>query len=138
MNLKKGFLSALSCMSLIGLTACQESIGERFEREAKEYTERHCPQRINPEGTVILDSMVFHNDGSNEIIYYNSIHADAEAIRQVVQNAGLIRDNLKSKIINSVDLKNVKAAGLTISYRYRTADGDSIIDFSFTQADYTK
>lgn len=30
-------------MAAVLTTACQESLEERCEREAKEYTEKHCP-----------------------------------------------------------------------------------------------
>ena len=39
------------------VTACQETLEERCEREAKEYTEKHCPTPIAKD--IVMDSMTF-------------------------------------------------------------------------------
>ena len=54
---------------LLTFTACQESKRDRIEREAREFTEKNCP-RAEFEDLIILDSLVFHNDGSNNFTYY--------------------------------------------------------------------
>ncbi len=44
-------------LSAICLTGCFESMEDRAEREAKEYTERNCP--TPPDNNTILDSLTF-------------------------------------------------------------------------------
>ena len=39
------------------LTACQESLEDRCEREAKEYTKKHCPALIAE--NIVMDEMTF-------------------------------------------------------------------------------
>ena len=41
------------------LTACQESIEDRAARDAQETTMKRCPIRMNDEGTIILERIVF-------------------------------------------------------------------------------
>lgn len=61
----RAFLIALT---LVGLTtACQESFDQSLEREAREYTNRHCPQEV--ETGTILDSLVYNPKNANLPIF---------------------------------------------------------------------
>ena len=42
-------LTSCALLFMLVLTSCQESKQERLEREARELTEKNCPQRITPE-----------------------------------------------------------------------------------------
>ena len=44
---------------IAALAACQESIEERAERDAREATAKRCPMRMNNEGTLILERIHF-------------------------------------------------------------------------------
>lgn len=117
--------------------SCQETKMERFVRETAEYTKKNCPQRIGNDNIIILDSLVFHDDGTRDYINYYSVHADSAQKEYLKTQKQTLHDALLSGIVNSVELKNVKIAGLNIVHRYYTADThDLIFEFRFTPKDY--
>ena len=123
--------------SSLCLTSCQESKTERFERETAEYTKKNCPQRIGNDDVIVLDSLVFHDDGTLNYINYYSVNADSAEAEYLISQKETLRQSLLNGIINSVELKNVKAAGLNIIHRYYTADNHKeIFEFTFTPEDY--
>ena len=137
-SIKNTLLWSYTLIATLFITACQESKPERFEREAKEYTERNCPQRASADGMVILDSLVYHQESPTEIIYYYSIDATGDQTITMQMNKEALRQQLLSSINSSVDLKNIKAAGLTIIYLYRDKySKKEIMKFSFSKDDYT-
>lgn len=129
---------------LMVFTSCQESKTQRLEREAQELTERNCPQRITPDGTVILDSIVFHDDGSNEIKYFYRVNTDDEGVVKLQLQKKQIQQSLLSGVNNSIDLRHVKEMGVTIAHYYYRIKTDSldnsrreeILTFRFTKDDY--
>jgi len=131
-------LPALLALLLL-LGSCQESKNQRFEREAREYTQRNCPQPITSDGMVVLDSMVFHDDGSNDLIHYYTFNADTavlERIRQGGPEVEMLRQQMLQKVKSSIDMRHIKDAGLNIIYDYRTPTGAPLTRFTFTKADY--
>lgn len=129
-------LAATASVVLCLTTACQESRMERFERETAEFTRKNCPQRIDDD-VIILDSLVFHNDGSLNYINYYTVFADSLQVDYLKERRGELRESLLKGVINSVELKNVKAAELNIIHRYYTADTHQLIfEFRFTPKDY--
>lgn len=137
---------ALSCLLLLGicLSSCQESKTQRLEREAQELTERNCPQRVTPDGSVILDSIVYHDDGSNEIKYYYQVNTNDEGVLQLQLQKKELERQLLSGVNNSIDLRHVKEMGVTIAhYYYRVLDDslhrprrEEVLTFKFTKNDY--
>ena len=132
--LKSIALVLIACFFLC-LTSCQESKKERFTREAREYTERNCPQRITADGTIILDSLVY--DDSNTMTYYYSVVSDSSQIELLREEQEELRKNIRSGIINSVELKHVKEERVTIVHNYRSTLGEEIFNFTFTPEDYS-
>ena len=65
MRLAKNILFCALMVMSAPLTSCQESLEERAEREAREYTEKHCP--TPPQNDVITDSIVFDRAGVTSI-----------------------------------------------------------------------
>ncbi len=121
----------------ICLSACQESIGERLERETQEYTKRNCPQKFDAEGSIILDSLVFHNDGKNEYVYHYSIQHDL-ALPEIF---GKMRDEMQTSLLNgirnSAELRHIKDEGMTLIYKYYDTSTHKVVStFKFTKEDY--
>ena len=130
-------LACITTVITLSMTSCQESKPERFERESREYTERKCPQRVTPDGSVVLDSLVYHKECPDDIIYYYSVDATDDVVVKLQMQKEELRKQLLSSINSSVDLKNIKAAGLTIIYLYRNkATQQELLKFSFTKNDY--
>lgn len=116
--------------------SCQESIGERFEREASEFTKRNCP-RAEFQDIIYLDSLVYHNDGTNDYKYCYSVKADSIMLAEIVNQSDELKARLLQGIRNSVDLRHVKEAGLNIIYAYYNAENDELItEFRFGTEDY--
>lgn len=124
----------LSCLFLFA--SCQESIGERLERETKEWTRKNCP-RPEFEDIIILDSLVFHNDGSNDYKLCYTFVADSFQLEEFNNKKGELRDRLLTSIINSADLRHVKREGCNIVYSYTLEGTDEpLCEFRFTKKDY--
>ena len=107
----KKIANIMTMMMLSGVTlmtsSCQETKEERFEREAKEYTERKCPQKLDKEGVFVLDSMVFRNDGSRVMRNYYTIDTDSAGLRAFQDKKEEMRSLLLDAIINSADMRGV-------------------------------
>lgn len=142
--LKKMVLASCALVFMTCFTSCQESKTERLEREARELTEKNCPQRITPDGSVILDSIVYHNDGSNEIKYFYTVNTDDEGALALQLQKKELERQLLSGVNNSIDLRHVKEMGVTIVHYYNHTVTDSvgpprtenILTFQFTKNDY--
>lgn len=120
---------------LLFLASCQEKKFDRLERETKDFTERNCPKQID--AMVTLDSLVFHNDGSLDYIYYYSIGMDVEQRRAFDKMKDYIRESTLKAIRNNIELRIVKESGLNIICLYRDkADGKELVRYTFTKEDY--
>ncbi|MDO4715289.1 MAG: hypothetical protein Q4A44_03300 [Bacteroidales bacterium] len=125
---------ALAALLLIVTTACQESAQERFEREAKAFTEQHCPQMIAKD--IRLDSVVYSKT-ENTYHYYYTLSGTLE--QQAVNDTTLGAEQRKfllNGICNDVSTKLEKEAKVTFHYVYRNAKGVPAWDFVFTHDEY--
>ena len=113
--------------------ACQESMEERCEREAKEFSKKNCPAMIAPE--IMMDSMTFERDTHTLHYYYkltgNSDRADAYNVEDATK---MLRDGLK----NATAMKTYKDLGYNFLYEYRSEKDPKIVWFSvlLTEKDY--
>ena len=113
--------------------ACQESLEERCAREAKTYTEKHCPVRVAAD--IVFDSMSF--DKTSHIISY------AYTVQGVLDDADIInrnmpRERLLMEVKNSTHLNLYKEAGYSFRYVYYSAKkkGTQLFEATFRQSDY--
>ena len=108
--MKKIFLFA--CLALI-FAACQESLEDKCEREAKAYTAKKCPYKMDQNTT--LDSLTFDKATHTFQYYYRLTgNADAEGVLDSVQVIKLLRDELK----NTTAMKLYKDNGYNFSYTF--------------------
>jgi len=137
---KKRFYYVVYTMLAAGMlltSSCQESKGERFEREAREYTEKNCPQKLDQEGVFVLDSMVFRNDGSRVMRNFYTVDLDSAGLQAFNEKTEDMRKLLLDAIQNSADMRNVRDEGLSVEYIYRDkSTGKEIGVFRFTKEDY--
>lgn len=108
---------------------------DRFEREAKEFTEKKCPQSFD--NGIVLDSMVFHKGAENVMQYCYTVSGkfDDENIFDKLMEE--IKPKMLSGVKNAVDLKELKSSGVTISYRYMSSKtGKELYKINFTKDDY--
>lgn len=108
-----------------------------MEREAREYTEKKCPQKLDAIDMFVMDSMVYHNDGSNVLYYYNSVNTDSAGLEAFDKMKDEMQNILLQGIVNAPDLRHVRENGVTVTYIYRDKiTGDVIGKFTFTKEDY--
>ena len=122
--------------ALLGFCACHfESFDERCAREAREYTEKQCPRRMDQ--YTLMDSLTY--DGHSRTLNYNYTlegFLDNDTVMSA-QACESFKDVLRKNVVNSVDLKPYKEKGISFSYRYYSkATGKTRLQVRFTPEDY--
>jgi ADP-ribose pyrophosphatase YjhB (NUDIX family) len=114
-------------------TACQESLENRCEREAREYTEKHCPTPVGK--NIVLDSMTF--DKKTHTIQY-AYTLSGEIDDSTIVNNSKPRELLLQEVRNSTNLKLYKEAGYSFTYTYYSAKnkGTQLFKATFRKSDY--
>ncbi len=118
---------------IMALCACQESLEERCEREAKEYTKKNCPIRMD--NNSILDSLTFERDTHTLHYYYRLTGlADRDSIAESIDAVNVLKKELK----NTTTLKLYKDNHYRFAYTYRSEKNPEkiLIDAVFTDKDY--
>ena len=130
--MKKLFYIVLSALLL---TACQESFEDRCAREAKEFTLKKCPARINT--TTTIDSMTFDKQ-TLTVCYYYTLSGNADNAMAIKQANP--RETLLNEVKNSVALKGAREHGYNIRYIYYSEANKGLVLFeaTFNPDDYNK
>ena len=105
----------LSAIAILLLTACQESLEEKCEREAREYTRRNCPAKV--EENVVVDSMTF--DRNTHTIHYH-YRLTGLADKEGALDANQARQLLLKALKNTTALQACKDADYNFAYTYRS------------------
>lgn len=115
------------------LTACQESLEDRCEREAKEYTKKHCPALIAE--NIVMDEMTFVK-ATHTISYIYTVSGVLDD--SVVINSNEPRKRLLEQVKNNTNLKLYKDAGYSFRYTYYSAkeNGTKLFEATFRVNDY--
>lgn len=115
--------------------ACQESLEDRCAREARQYTEKKCPARID--ATTTVDSFVFER-ATHTIHYYYTLSGAADNKEAI--EAASPREKLLQAVRNSTTDMDYKEAGYNFTYTYHSQADPSLTLFeaTFTPKDYSK
>ena len=107
-------LCVIAILALI-LASCQESLEDRCEREAKEYTAKQCPIRIDK--TTRMDSLTFERE-THTIHYYYTLmgNADSEVVLKNIDAVGALKNELK----NTTTMKVYKDNKYRFAYTYHS------------------
>lgn len=118
------------------LVSCQEKLAQRFEREAREYTETNCPQQMD--AVTCLDSMVYVPDEQGgELIQYYSLQLTSEQRTEMMNKLGEINDVNLRLVRNSIPFTKYREAGVSFTFIYHDATvGDKIVEYHFSKEDY--
>lgn len=114
-------------------SACQESLEDRCAREAKKYTEKNCPAKI--EENVTIDSLIFERH-THTVHYYYTLTGNADNKDNIKRsNAG---NALLESLKNSTTTRVYKDAGYNFTYTYYSAKekGCILLEKTFTEKDY--
>ena len=131
-------VSYILLLTILELSTCQEKRKDRFEREAREYTQTHCPQPYG-DGVTTLDSMVFTPNDSTvgDLKLYYSLQLTDEQRTAFMDKLGDIGDENLKVVRNSVLFAKHKDAGVSFTYIYHdAATGDKMVEYHFTPKDY--
>ena len=118
------------------MTACDfESFDERCAREAKEYTEKQCPRRMDI--CTDMDSLTYDLE-THTLNYYYTVEGELDTDSMMnEENCGKIEELLRKNVINSVELKTYKENGINFSYCYHSkTTGKVRFKACFTPKDY--
>ena len=118
------------------LVSCQEKRAQRFEREAREFTETNCPQQMD--AMTCLDSMVYVPDEQGgELIQYYSLKLTSEQRAEMMNKLGEINDVNLRIVRNSIPFTKYREAGVSFTFIYHDATiGDKIVEYHFSKEDY--
>lgn len=95
------------------MAACQESLEQRCAREAKEYTEKHCPAPIAKGVTV--DSMSF-DMATHTLTYSYTLNGVIDDPAVISRNNP--REGMLQQLKNATAMKPYKDAGYNFRYIY--------------------
>lgn len=127
----KTFALALGCISVFA--SCHESLEDRAEREAKEFTQKFCP--TPPENGVITDSIVFNKATRTRTYHYTFVNElDNEEALSLKKDE--IVHGLLIQIRSNPQNKSYIEAGFAFSYVCRSeSKGNVILSHTFTSTD---
>ena len=115
------------------LTACQESLEDRCEREAREYTKKNCPAKLDK--NINIDSLTFERE-THTLHYYYTLTgiADDDSVMAKINVVEVLKDNLK----NSTAMKTYKDNHYRFSYTYRSEKNPQkiLMEVTLTDKDY--
>jgi len=130
---KISFLACCMMVALMTVTACQESLEERCQREAATYTKKNCPLRLDE--YTVMDSMTF--DASTHTVNY--LYTVSGKLDDAAYfNSVSPRELLQKEVRNATHLKLYKEAGYNFRYTYYSAKnrGTKIFETTFLEKDY--
>jgi hypothetical protein len=118
----------LALLSLV-FASCHETLSDRAEREAREYTERNCPTPvINYTRT---DSVGFDRKTNNYIYYCSFVDVfDDETV--INENRNQIHQGLHQAISSNAGLKAYIDAGFSFTYVVRSGKQPSKVLYKDT------
>ena len=108
--------------AFLSLTACQESFDKRLQREARDFTENHCPQE--PEPDTQLDSTTYAPNERVYILWFSLVPENETAIRERTE---LLHQLLLHELVADVNYINLKNEGITFRYVYHSQQTGALI-----------
>ena len=115
------------------LSARQESLEDRCAREAKEFTRKNCPSKI--EKNINIDSLTFERE-THTLHYYYTLtgNADREGVMEEINGLDILKENLK----NSTAMKVYKENHYNFTYTYHSEKDPKkvLLEVTLTDKDY--
>ncbi len=113
------------------VTGCQENFDKRLQREAREYTEKHCPEESEP-GTT-LDSLTYDVSSRVYSMYY-TLSSENEAVFR--SSLAYVRDGLVERLVMDEKSKTIKEHDVNFRFVYRSKDGKLVYEATLKPSDY--
>lgn len=116
------YISILSLIILLTCSSCFESFDKRLQREAREFTENHCPQV--PEPGTLLDSTTYDIASRTYTLWYSLSAANAEVYSA---NIPQLHQALLERLLDDVNYKSLKDHEVIFRYVYTTQPNGQVI-----------
>lgn len=97
--------------------SCQESMQDKAERDAKEYTRKYCPTPVI--NYMRTDSVVFDKN-TDTYTYFCTFCQNLDNKEIIKDNESKIKDILKASILESTSMKQYIEAGFRFRYVCRS------------------
>lgn len=120
---------ALIVMALCSLTACQKSIEERAEEEARVYTQKYCPTPVY--NNTRTDSLAFVR-ADRTFVYYCSLTGVLDSVEIINRFRDDLQAGLLKSIRESTQLKLYKDEGFNFHYVLRSEKSPKTVLFEAT------
>lgn len=105
----------VACILFLPISCRQSSFDDECEKEAREYTEKKCPQKIMD--GVVMDSLSYSRT-EKCMSYFYTLSGELDNPEIIRENSSAIKSQLLEAIKNSVELKRAKDAGVAFRYVY--------------------
>ncbi|MCM1079332.1 MAG: hypothetical protein NC344_08215 [Bacteroidales bacterium] len=117
------------------LSSCQESIEQRAEREAREYTQKYCP--TPPQNDVITDSIVYHS-ATRTYSTYMTFTGKLDDAGIMAEHESEISENMLRMVRSNSGILPYKKAGFSFEYvcRSQREPEKMLLHVTFTEKDY--
>ena len=133
--MKKIILGAIACSAL--LCSCHESLEERAQREAREYTKKYCP---TPEQNFTRTDSVVFEIPTKTYHYYCTVTGDLDNKTIFDINREKIAEALQTQINEGTNFRAYKKAGFSFQWTLRSDKDKKMVYFDkkYTPKDYNK
>ncbi len=123
----------IAIAGLLMITACQETIQERFTREAREFTEKRCP--IRGDQVTMIDSLKFD---AETMTFHRYMTLEGIADNDSLLTTIDLKDALVKELKNTTAARTEKEAGCSFEYTYysKSNPGKEIAHILITPEDY--
>lgn len=123
---------SIAAVVIILFSSCQEPFDQRLQREARDFTERHCPQELE-RGTQ-LDSTTYDIVSRTYILWYSVALEKAAALEE---NAPLLHELLLKELRSDVNHQSLKDKKVNFRYIYRLmGSGRTIYETTINPREY--
>lgn len=109
-------------LAALALTSCHESLEQRAEREAREYTEKFCPTPYM--NFTRTDSVTFDIE-TKTYHYYCSVNEQMDDPAIIDLNKNNLHDGLVKALTENTSVKVYKEAGFNFAYTLHSAKNPS-------------
>lgn len=122
-------ISTILFASVLLFASCHESLEQRAEREAREYTEKYCP---TPTVNYVRTDSIAFDKATLTYKYFCTFSDRMDNAQLVKQNENQLRTALLSALRENTNIKVYKEAGYKFSYTMYSQKHPSEILFTAT------
>lgn len=135
-NIRNLLLTLSTAALVISTSACKkESVYEKIARDAKTFTEKNCPKKMDD--YTIMDSTSYDFKTKSFIYYYTVSDKLDDTSLYTGELKNTFRNTVLTEIKHSIPMKGYKEAGLTFVYNYRSKSTQKVLlQLRFTPEDY--